>query len=182
LAKQPGEVRAAYETHVGGLKSALDKERTAAKKRAEKEAEDERKRQEAALSETERAAKRVSDLEKANAELADKWKAAQARESLRTAAGKAQIVFANAQAEADAIGFALQAVKVADDGTVEEAETALKQVIKDRPYLVKVDNGGDGRGTPRPDPQARAKGGQMTDEEKRELAAIYGVKAEYLPK
>jgi hypothetical protein len=180
LSKQPDDVRQGYETHVTGLKSALDKERAAAKKRQDKEADEERKRQEAALSETEKAAKRVADLEKSNTELADKWRAAQAREALRAAAGKAGIVFAGAQAEADAIGFAMSAVKVSDDGSVEEAETALKQIVKDRPYLVKAQSSGDGRGTPRPDGNPKPGAQRMSDDEKREFAALYGLNPKYL--
>ena len=168
---------------MGGLKSALDKERKAAKKHdddaAAAAAEAERKRQEAALSESEKTAKRMAELEKTNADLAERWKGAQARESLRQTAAKLSITFANAQAESDAIGFALGAVKVADDGTVEEAETALKTVIKDRPYLVKAENT-EGRGTPRPDTSGKVKSGQLSDEEKKRLADKYGVKAEYI--
>ena len=179
LKDQPDGVRAAYETHVGGLKSALEKERKTAKKRDDEAAEAERKRQEAALSESEKAAKRLAELEKTNVDLAERWKGAQAREALRTTAGKLAIAFANAQAEADAIGFALGAAKIGEDGTVEDAETVLKTVIKDRPYLVRTE-GGEGRGTPRPDPNAKTKAGQMSDEEKKRLAERYGVKTEFV--
>lgn len=179
LAEQPDEVRAGYDTHTNGLRSALEKERKAAKKRDDEITEAKRKADEAALSELEKATRRLKELETANAELTAKQRTAAAREALRLSASKGKIEFASAQAEADALALALAAVTLSDDGAIENADDVWKAIIKERDYLVKkaTQPAGDTSATKR----GTSSGPVLTEEERREFAATYGIDPRYLP-
>lgn len=179
LAEQPEAVRAGYETHTLGLRSALDKERKAARKRDDEIAEAKRKADEAALSELDKANKRLKELETANAELSAKQRTAVARDALRLAAGKAKIEFASQQAELDALAFALAAATIGDDGSIEDADSVWKAIVKERDYLVKkvTPPAGDTNATRR----GTSSGPVLSEEERREFAATYGIDPRYLP-
>ncbi len=178
LAQQPEAVRAGLEAHTSGLKSALEKERKANKKREEDAQRKADEAKNAELSDLQKAQKRLADLEKANADLQTAQRLSAAREALRLAAGKAKIEFVSATAEADALEFALKAATIGEDGTVENLDDVWKTIARDREYLIK-------RGaTPAPQTNAGARGGSSTpvrsEDEKREFAAVYGVNPQYI--
>lgn len=179
LAQQSDEIKNGYTDHTRGLQSALDKERKANKKRDDEAAAAKKKQDEAELSELQKAQARVTELEKANQDLQAAQRATAARETLRTAAGAQKIEFASPTAEVDALGFALQLATFDDAGAVTNAADVWKQIVKERDYLIK-------RVTPPPgDTNAGAHGSSskpvLTDAQKREFAAVYGVNPNYIP-
>lgn len=179
LAAQPADVRAGFDAHINGLKSALEKERRANKRREDEAEAARRKAQEAELSELQKAQKRLAELEQANQALQAAQRISQAREALRQAAGKARLEFVSPAAEADALDIALKLSTFDDDGQIGNADEVWKTIVKERDYLIKRAD------RPAGDTNAGARGGSSkpvrTDDEKRELAAIYGVRPEYIP-
>lgn len=137
LAAQPDEIRELYETHTNGLKSALDKERKANKKRDDEAIRKEQEARDAQLSEADKASKKIAQLEQERNELQQAMRLIQAREALAVAAEKEKIEFASPQAMRDAFEIALQAAEFDDEGKLQGALTLLKASIKDRDYLLK---------------------------------------------
>jgi len=157
----------------------------AALKEANKEAASRRKQLEAfEAADATRKADEMTDLQKAQAD-ADKLKAklAKAEAELRThnrraafhlESEKQKIQWAGAQAEADAFSLS-GAAEMAEEPDMAEV---VKETAGKRKYLtVPI-------GLPAPninaDRRNGGEGGALTDEQKRELAAIYGVKPEYI--
>lgn len=181
LAAQPDEVKGKFDAHVGGLKSALDKERRANKRRDDAEAKAKADAEAAKLGEVEKRDKRVRELEAENQALLEKIRISEARDALMVAAEKIKVTFASQQALQDAIRFALESAEFDDDGHIGKPEEALKAAIKDRQFLIKH----NGQPAPSaPDTNAGDKGGSKTpihdEQSKRELAARYGVKPQYI--
>lgn len=180
LAAQPDEIKTLYETHTGGLKSALDKERKANKKRDDDAARKAQEAQEAQLSEAEKAQKKLAQIEKERDELAAQMRQIRAREALVLVAEKEKIEFASPQAMRDAFEIALKAAEFDDDGQLQGPASLLKASIKDRDYLLKKPTAqppGDTSATKRGESSAPV----MDEETKREFAAIYGIDPRYLP-
>lgn len=139
LAKQPEDVKAAYEEHTGGLKTALQSERDLnkeAKKAAArlKELEDaEAKRQEAAMTEADKSKKRIAELEKAAADAKLEVKTVRLKSAITNMA--AQLGFHDPEDAYSLIDLAT--VTVTDDGKVEGAKEALGALAKAKPYMIK---------------------------------------------
>ena len=165
LAKQPAEVKAAYDEHTGGLKTALQAERDANKegKKAAarlKELEDaEAKRQEAALSETDKLKKQVEAAEAKGKEALQKADERVIRSEVISVA--AQLGFADPK---DAFALVDRSTfKVKDDGAVEGVEVVLKDLAKAKPYMLKK-AGSAGIGATNP---SGAQGTRETDADRR---------------
>lgn len=177
LSKQPDDVKKMYESHTGGLRSALDKERRANKKRDDEAARLAREADEAKLGEVDKLKKQLEAIKTERETLAQQVKAQAARDALLIVAEKVKIEFASKIAEQDAIRFALEGATFDEDGAIKDGEKTLTKVITDRPYLVK---------TPiaQGSTNAAARGGSTTpvmdEAAKRDLAARYGVKAEHI--
>ncbi len=154
LAKQPDEIKQKYETHVSGLKTALETERKSAKEKdkqlkklAEFEAAEEKRKQEQ-MTETE---KLQSELATAKAE---KEQAALelATERIKNAVlfGAAQPVFGNKQKFAHpelAYDLLKTLPEIGEDGKVTGVEESLKDLAKTYPELLEAASGNGG--TPR---------------------------------
>lgn len=170
LAKQPEEVRAAYEEHTGGLKTALQSERDLNKEAKKavvrlKELEDaEVKRQEAAMTEAEKLKKRAADAEKAAADAQLEVKTVRLKSSITNMA--AQLGFHDPEDAYSLIDKA--AVTVADDGKVEGAKEALGVLAKAKPYMLK----GSGGGGPGPTNPPGGSGAKETDAQRRARLGI----------
>lgn len=139
LAKQPDDVKAAYDEHTGGLKSALQAERDLNKdaKRATarvKELEDaEAARVEATLSEKDKLTKRAEAAEAKAKDALDKANERVIRSEVISIAS--QLGFADPK---DA--FALidkSKFQVNDDGAVDGVAEVLKDLAKQKPYMLK---------------------------------------------
>ena len=137
LAGQPDKVRKQYESHVGGLKSALDKERKANQKRDAEAAKKQKEAEDAQLSEVERLKKQIAELSKEREELSKAQLQIAARDALLAHAEKIGLVFATKVAEQDTIRFALESVEITDDGKVSNADKVLRAIVEERPYLIK---------------------------------------------
>jgi len=117
---------------------------------------------------------RIADLERSNLQVQTEAQTARVRSAVELAA--ARLGFHNPE---DAYQLAdVAGIEIGEDGKVNGAEEALKALIKARPYLVKSAAGGGG------DINATRRNGEgatsLTDEQKHELAAIYGVKQEFI--
>lgn len=180
LAKQPDEVKTLYETHTSGLKTALEKERKANKKRDDEEARKAKEAQDAQLSEADKINKRLAALQQERDQLAAQVRLTQAREALVIAAEHDKIEFASAQAMRDAFEIALKAAEFDDEGKLQNPAALLKASIKDRDYLLKRQ-----AITPAGDTNVAARGESsapvMDEQTKLEFAAIYGIDPRYLP-
>jgi multidrug efflux pump subunit AcrA (membrane-fusion protein) len=156
LESLPDDVKSLYETHVGGLKSALKSERDKAKDLAAKEKrlaeleEAEAKRQGEKLTEKEKLEKALAAKD---AEIAAK---VAALEAVQTEANQVRIR-AEVRLQAQALGFAdlddvykladLTGVEIAD-GKVTGVEAALKKLAESKPYLLKSEDKKQTKGTP----------------------------------
>lgn len=178
LSGQPDEVRKMYETHTTGLKSALDKERARNKKRDDDAAKVAQAEADKQLSEVERVKKQLDAMKTERDELAQRVKMQAARDALLVAAEKAKIVFASQLAQQDALRLALESAEIDDEGAIKDASGLLMSVVKEREYLIKPANGAGGS------TNAAARGGStapvLDEAAKRELAARYGVRPQYI--
>lgn len=157
LAKQPEAVQKLYEQKTGGLKSALDKERTtnkankdALKKLAELEAA-EKTRREAELSEIDKANAKLTEAD-ARAERAEK---ALVDERIKNAvyaeANKAQYGEKKSKFVSPEIAYKLldlSKIEVEDD-KVTGIPDLLKALAKENSFLLELPDEGDGVGSPR---------------------------------
>ena len=126
-----------YESHTGGLKSALDKERARNKKRDDEAARIAKESEDAKLSEIDRLKKQLKEAQDQSAELLRLQRESKAREALIVAAETAKIEFASRVAEQDALRFALESAEIDDEGGVKDAVKLIGKVITDRPYLAR---------------------------------------------
>ena len=181
IEKQPAEVKAAWEKHVGGLKSALDKERKAAKKRQEDQEAAEKKKREGEMSEVEKLTARFNEAEKARLEAEARVNDLTLRQAFYDAAEEVKAVFASAQARKDAWRLSdVASVTIGDDGKVAGMAEVIKAMQKSHGYLF----------GPPPAPasgiDAEKRGEQKTPQmfadeaAKNEFAAIYGVKPQFV--
>jgi hypothetical protein len=179
LAAQPDEIKTLYESHTAGLKSALDKERRANKKRDDEAANAAKAAQDAQLSEVDKATKQAEQLKQERDSLAQQLRLINAREALIIAAEKQKVEFASAQAQRDALDIALKDAEFDDDGRLTGAEALLKSALKDRDYLIKRQPTVPAGAT-----NAAERGSSttpvMTDEERREVALRIGIDPRYL--
>jgi hypothetical protein len=134
-------------------------------------------------------AAQLSELDKAKKAAADADTARQKAEKQQTdtlAKAQEKLMRASVIAEAAAAGFNdpndawlyldKTKVKAKEDDTFEGVKEAVAEVVKSKPYLLK-----DGKEPPNIDAIRRNAGGKgMTEEEKRELAARYNVKPEFI--
>lgn len=146
LEEQPDEVKANYEEHVGGLKSALSSERTKARTASKLEKE---------LKQFKDAEKAAEDKEKTDLEkLQDKYSALEgfhsklesqlAEEKLKQAitSESAKLKFTDPE---DAFIFLdLKKVEQDDEGNYENIPDLLKELAKAKPYLIGDGSGGHG--------------------------------------
>jgi len=118
-----------------------------------------KKHQDAELSETDKLRKRVAELELQEVESQRERQERIVRYEVMLAAQKMNLVDPDAAYKL----LDLTGLEFGDDGSVKDIETALKELIKARPYLVKAAqaatnvNAGDGTGTAgqQMDPKAR---------------------------
>lgn len=137
LATQGDEVKALYEKHTGSLKSALDKERKANKKRDDEQARKDQEARDAQLSEVEKANKKLTALQEERDALAQQVRLFNAEKALLIAAEKEKIEFASTQAQRDAFDIALKAAEFDEEGNLSNAAALLRNSVKERDYLLK---------------------------------------------
>jgi len=150
LAAQPDLVRASYQQHVSGLKSALDSERTqrkaiekaekdrkAAEDKAKDNAEAQRLAEEKRFQElADKAKERADGLEGQLREAQEKIWGFTMRRAFQAEATKQQLDFASPEAQEDAFMLAdLASVEMAEDGTVKGMEDVVKALKKQKGYL-----------------------------------------------
>lgn len=181
LAGLPEEARGLYETHVGGLKSALDSEREERKKLAKqsKEVADrlskfeqaDKKRRDAELSDLEKLQTEHDNLKSKYDGLVADRDGLKLRQAFFDELAAQKLTFPDEQARRDA--YELADLSAAIDGGEIDAEAvtaAVKELQKTRPYLF-------GTAQPPSDDADKRGGGQVeaTDEEVQEFAARYGL-------
>jgi Spy/CpxP family protein refolding chaperone len=135
------------------VKQRLERERAryADYEELKKAKEELKKLQDADLSEQEKLKKKVQELEDAQAEAERQAKTMElevneklVRAEVRMAAATMQFVSPD-----DAYSLAdLADVKVEEDGSVKGVDKALEKLAKDKPYLLKAEDGQSGAGTP----------------------------------
>jgi len=170
LGKQPDDVRKMYETHVGGLKTALTSEREKAKaataqaKRLAELEDAENKRKEAELSELQKAQAKQTELEARLNQQTEQIKADRIRSAVEITAMK--MGFQDAE---DAYRLAdLAEVEIAENGSVKNVEKALKALAEKRPYLIKTQKP--------PDNDAGAGGKPAKKDEAAAIARRFGLR------
>lgn len=138
-------------------------------------------RAEADKTDAQKTAEKITALETQLAEARTKVKRAELRDAFRLAAAKAKLTWASASAESDAFELSnlMSSESDDDDDTKEAIKDALKALQADRPYLFgRPQQSTDIDATKRGDPP---NGQKLSDEEKRELGAVYGVDPKYIP-
>ena len=156
LAKQPEAVQKLYEQKTAGLKSALDKERTASKankdtlkKLAELEAA-EKTRREAELSEIDKATAKLTEADQ-RAERAEKALTDErVKNAVYAEANKAQYGEKKSKFVSPEIAYKLldlSKIEV-EDGKVTGVADMLKALAKDNPFLLEQPANGDRVGSP----------------------------------
>jgi sRNA-binding protein len=172
LGKQPDAVRTLLEGHTAGLKSALDKERAARKKKDDEVAAADLKRKQAELSETERLKAQLGEAEKAKLQAEARASDLAIRHAVELAATKLKF---HRPEDAYAL-MDLSGVSIGDDGKVAGVDETLKALVKERAYL--VDQGGS---APDTDAAKRGSGKGVTEAERiaawRELGLTHAVRA-----
>jgi len=157
LEKQPAEIKALYEAHTGGLKSALQKERDARKKQDEDVKAAEAKRKQAELSELDQLKAKIADSEKAKVDAEARANDALIRHAVEMAATRMK--FHRPEVAYQLLDLA--EVSIGDDGKVVGVDEALKKLVKDNAYLVnnsadsQQDTDAGKRGQGKPDPKAK---------------------------
>jgi len=155
LEEQPDDVKANYEEHVSGLKSALTSERGKARNATKLEKE---------LKKFQDAEKAAEDKEKTDLEkLQDKYTALEgvhsklesqlAEEKLKQAITSEAAKLKFSDPEDAFILLDPKRVEQDDEGNPENIADLLKELAKAKPYL--IDDGSGGRGTPNKEDQKR---------------------------
>ena len=138
LSKEQQEV---YNQHIHGLKSALQKEREAAKnlpavnKELEALRAAEIKRKEALMTETELLKKRAEEAEASKSELERSFNSTRLKYAVIQAATK--LNFEDPEDAFTMTRSAIEKLEIAEDGTVEGASEKLKELAEAKPYLIK---------------------------------------------
>jgi len=130
-----------YGTHIHGLKSALTKERAAAKgksaaeKRLEELEKAEEKRKEAEMTEVELLKKRAKDAEDEKLKLEADFNRTRLKFAVESAATK--LGFEDPTDAYTMTKGKIEKLEISEDGTVEGASEILQELIASKPYLVK---------------------------------------------
>lgn len=149
LSDQPEDVQTMYSSHVHGLKSALDKERA-----NNKELKALRKRvKEIDDAEAEKEREKLSEVEKLKADLDSAiLERENLQKSLRTERTEHVIEIVAMQMNfhdpSDVVNL-VDLSDISDNELEKEVKDQLKEIAKKKPYLVKMEDRGDGFGTTR---------------------------------
>ena len=135
------ETKELYAGHIGGLKSALQKERTAAKGKTAAErrlAELEKaeiKRKEAEMTEVELLKKRAEDAEAEKKTLEKSFNLTRLKFAIKDTASK--LGFEDPEDAYTMTKSKVEELEISDDGTVEGALEILEELAESKPYLLK---------------------------------------------
>lgn len=176
LGALPAEARTGLDSHIAGLKSALDKERARAKKLDDDQKAAELKRQQSEMTEAQKWQSKAGEQEKLRLEAEQRLNAAMIRIAFQAEAAKAGC-------RADRLDAAyklldLAEVEIAED-EVKGMDGAIKKLVKTLPELFQA-----AQTAPQTDALTRGGDGKKkfaSPEEKREFAARYGINVAYLP-
>lgn len=152
LEAQPTAVQQQYESHVKGLKSALDAERAKAKeamkmqKRLTELEEKEKKLKEAELTEMQKLQTQLSELQGSYAQLESALTIERLQRQIVTAATKLGFIDPD-----DAYHFIDPADVEVEEGRAKNIEDLLKDIAKKKPYLVKSQEEKKTPGSPQKD-------------------------------
>ncbi len=176
LGSLPAEAKTGLDSHIAGLKSALEKERARAKKLDDDQKAAELRRQQAEMTEAQKWQAKAGEQETARLEAEQRLNAAMIRVAFQAEAAKAGCRADRLEAAYKLLDLA--EVEIAED-EVRGMDGAIKKLAKAVPELFQT-------APAAPQTDALTRGGGTgkkfaSPEEKREFAARYGINPNYLP-